>query len=203
MKKYLRYAVPNFITLLRVVLTGIFTLFLNKKLALDGNDELFTYLVMIFFAIYVTDFIDGKIARYFKSVSSFGSFLDVLADFLFILCATGILIKYKLIAWWFLIVIIAKIIDFFVTSKIINNYKLGVKETFVFDFMGRAAAISFYIMPFIVLCMNEYLNGRCVFQVMFLTYMSTIIALISLFQRIILCIQIKRRQAMKHDGSTI
>ncbi|AGY75611.1 CDP-alcohol phosphatidyltransferase family protein [Clostridium autoethanogenum] len=203
MKKYLRYAVPNFITLLRVVLTGIFTLFLNRKLALDGNDELFTYLVMIFFAICVTDFIDGRIARYFKSVSSFGSFLDVLADFLFILCATGILIKYKLIAWWFLIVIIAKIIDFFVTSKIMNKYKSEKNKTFVFDFMGRAAAISFYIMPFIVLSMNEYLKGRCIFPVLFLTYISTIIALISLFQRIILCIQIKRRQAVKHDGSII
>ncbi len=197
MKDCLRYAVPNFITFLRVVLTAAFTLCLNKYFVLDGNDDLFTYLAIIFFAIYMTDFIDGKIARHFKAVSTFGSFFDVLADFLFILCATGTLIKYKLIAWWFLIVIIAKIIDFFVTSKIINNYKLEVKKTFVFDYMGRATAISFYIMPFIVLCMNEYLNGRCAAFILFLTYMSTIIAIISLFQRIILCIQIKRRQAIK------
>lgn len=197
MKKYLRYTIPNFITLLRVVLTVVFTLFLNKKLTLDGNNELFTYLVIILFAIYVTDFIDGKIARHLKAVSTFGSIFDVLADFLFILCAVGTLIKYNLIAWWFLIVIIAKILDFFITSKIMNNYKLNRKKTFVFDCMGRAAAASFYVIPFIVLCMNRYFNGRCEAFILLLTYVSTTFALISLFQRIILCVQIKRRQVVK------
>lgn len=197
MKKCLRYGAPNFITFLRVVLTIIFTLFLNKYLALDGNNDLFACLIVIFFAVYVTDFIDGNIARCLKAVSTFGSFFDVLTDFLFILCSVGTLIKYNFIAWWFLIVIILKLLDFFATSKIMNNYKLEKKKTFVFDYMGRAAAVSFYIIPFVVLCMNKYLNGRCSDFIPFLTYTSTTIALISLFQRITVCVQIKRKQAIK------
>lgn len=191
-KKYLRYIIPNVITLIRVVLTIIFIVFLNNEFILERKDQSIINLAIIFFVICLTDFVDGKTARYLKATSILGSFFDVISDFIFILCATMTLVKFQMVPMWFLAVIIVKFIDFVATSKIINNYKLKREKVFVFDYMGRVGALLFYGLPFIVIFINKYFSGTSTFIVLLLICISTIIALISLTQRIIMCIQIKR-----------
>ncbi len=74
------------------------------------------------FLICVTDFIDGKIARKIKAESLLGSFLDVTADFIFIISSLALLNLNNRIPIWFTVLTLIKFIEFFVTSYIIKKY---------------------------------------------------------------------------------
>lgn len=81
--------VPNQLTALRIILTPVFILllfstgYLNKLLAL-----------IVFIIASVTDAYDGHIARKFNVVSSWGKFLDPLADKILVLSA--------FVAFWYM-----------------------------------------------------------------------------------------------------
>lgn len=64
--------VPNFLTLLRIIMVPFFAVFfLDKKYALA---------VLMLVLSGLTDFFDGKIARRFNQISALGKILDPLAD---------------------------------------------------------------------------------------------------------------------------
>lgn len=64
--------VPNFISLSRIFLTAAFVFYIFK----EKIDAAF----IVFVVAAITDFLDGRVARYFKAESVFGSILDPLAD---------------------------------------------------------------------------------------------------------------------------
>lgn len=74
---------PNKLTVLRIVMIPFFmvSLMLTKAVESDGV-KLFLYLfsAFLFLAASATDFIDGKIARKYNLITSFGKFMDPLAD---------------------------------------------------------------------------------------------------------------------------
>ena len=72
MKKY----IPNFLTLLRVILVPIFiwfVFFASIKYHLIWG-------LVIFIIASITDYYDGMLARRFKVISDFGKVMDPLAD---------------------------------------------------------------------------------------------------------------------------
>ena len=80
------FTIPNLLSLFRLVLIPVYiTIYLNAKEAMDY------YLAGGILAVScLTDMIDGKIARHFNMITSFGKFLDPVADkatqFTLILC---------------------------------------------------------------------------------------------------------------------
>ena len=64
--------VPNFISLSRIFLTAAFVFYIFK--------EKIDIAFIVFVVAAITDFLDGRVARYFKAESVFGSILDPLAD---------------------------------------------------------------------------------------------------------------------------
>lgn len=80
------FTIPNLLSLFRLVLIPVYiTIYLNAQEAMDY------YLAGGILAVScLTDLIDGKIARHFNMITSFGKFLDPLADkatqFTLILC---------------------------------------------------------------------------------------------------------------------
>lgn len=76
---------PNKLTVLRVALIPFFMIFL---LCFEIGDRLHMILAMIVFIIAsITDMLDGKIARSQNLVTTFGKFLDPLADKLLVMVA--------------------------------------------------------------------------------------------------------------------
>ncbi len=67
---------PNKLTLLRVILVPFFILFFLAE-AIPGN---YIFAILIFAAASVTDALDGHIARKNNLITTFGKFLDPLAD---------------------------------------------------------------------------------------------------------------------------
>lgn len=93
--------IPNLLSMFRLVLIPIYiAIYLNA-----GDDSTDYYLAAGILAVScLTDMIDGKIARHFNMISSFGKILDPLADkatqFTLIICLT---VRYNFL--WYLVIL--------------------------------------------------------------------------------------------------
>lgn len=93
----------NKLTVSRIILAGIFILFLFIR----GVGAKFTAL-SIFLAACITDYYDGIIARKQASITNFGKLMDPIADKILILGAFLAFVEMKIIPAWMVIVIIAR-----------------------------------------------------------------------------------------------
>ncbi|WP_054712820.1 CDP-diacylglycerol--glycerol-3-phosphate 3-phosphatidyltransferase, partial [Bacillus sp. JCM 19041] len=112
---------PNKITVARICLIPLFMLFLLVDMPL-GETELFNETItnsmliatLIFIIAAATDWLDGYYARKLSLITSFGKFLDPLADKLLVAAALIGLVEAHLIPAWIAIVIISR--EFAVTG---------------------------------------------------------------------------------------
>lgn len=96
--------------------------------------------------IFLTDFLDGRIARQYGSETRTGAVLDILADLFYVVLSYGALCARSVIPVWFFIVALLKFLEFLLTSSFLRNHTRG-GSPFVFDFIGRYVAVLFYGMP--------------------------------------------------------
>ena len=104
------------------------------------------YLIIIFALVVISDILDGHFSRKYDLISDNGSKIDVICDFLFIVFSTLSLCLIDLVPFWFLIVIVLKLIEFFITS---GNGDLK------YDKFGTFVAYMFYAFPIVVLLINS------------------------------------------------
>ena len=120
--------IPHLITALRVVLALIFLyLFFTELIALT---------ISIFLIACFTDIFDGVAARKFDVSSSFGAYLDAIADCLLILTAFSIFVFVGFYPFWILILIGFMFVQFLLTSKL--------KQP-IYDPIGRYCGVFFFI----------------------------------------------------------
>lgn len=97
--------IPNYLTMLRVVLAPVFMI-------------LFSYVgvffsLLAFGAAAITDFFDGRIARRTGKITNFGKFMDPLADKLLVCAALFVFLKSGtglITTWMVLIIVIREVI---------------------------------------------------------------------------------------------
>ncbi len=91
---------PNLITLLRLLLTPLFIIFLIQ--------ESYGWALTIFVAAGVSDLMDGLIARQWHQKSPLGAFLDPLADKVLMASSFLTLSIYHLIPSWLTVVVLSR-----------------------------------------------------------------------------------------------
>ncbi len=101
----------NKLTILRILLVPVFLIFMSVNFATNIGIIIAT---AIFILASITDKLDGYIARSRNQVTSFGKFLDPLADKLLVTSALVSLVQFGSIPAWFCMVIIAR--EFAVTG---------------------------------------------------------------------------------------
>ena len=94
---------PNKLTLLRILLIPVFIIIMMSNIT---NHYLIACLIFIIASI--TDALDGYIARSRNEVTTFGKFLDPLADKLLVISALICMIESNLVAGWMVIIIVAR-----------------------------------------------------------------------------------------------
>ena len=95
--------VPNRLTILRVAMIPAFILFML------WDSPYSDYLsVSVFILACVTDFLDGYLARKYNQITTFGKFMDPLADKLLVCSALICLIELQRIPSWMVVLIIAR-----------------------------------------------------------------------------------------------
>lgn len=109
---------PNKLTMFRVILVPFFVFFLLES----ENYNWFKWIALgIFVVASLTDLLDGKIARKYNLVTTFGKFMDPLADKLLVCSALIALIPLEAIPAWATIIIIAR-------EFIISGFRLVAAE---------------------------------------------------------------------------
>jgi CDP-diacylglycerol--glycerol-3-phosphate 3-phosphatidyltransferase len=97
------YNIPNILTIARILIVPIiFTLLLFKK-------EIYEIYASVLFVIAMfTDFLDGYIARKNNIVTTFGIFLDPIADKILVITILIMLIPLKRIPAWMVVIIVVR-----------------------------------------------------------------------------------------------
>ena len=172
--------VPNVLTIIRVILIIPFTILLiGGQKGLFGPNLLYPDVVadLIFIVASLTDLLDGMIARRYGLVTTFGKFMDPLADKLLVCTAMIALIEMKRIPAWIVIIIIAR-------EFIISGFRLIAAEH------GTVIAASYwgkfkttFQMIMIILMIIEpilVLLGMPVLVIDVIMYIALILTVISL-----------------------
>ena len=96
---------PNKITMIRVMMIPFFVFFISTEL-FGGAGRWIA--LAIFCVASFTDYLDGHLARKNNCITSFGKFMDPLADKLLVGAALICLVGLNLIEAWIVVVIIAR-----------------------------------------------------------------------------------------------
>jgi CDP-diacylglycerol--glycerol-3-phosphate 3-phosphatidyltransferase len=124
---------PNLLSLSRLVATVIVFI-----LVLVDQPWAFLVATLVFLLASITDFFDGYLARRLKVVSSFGVFLDLTADKVFVSAILVAMVQIALVPAWIVLIIITR--EFLVTGlrsmaaakgTVIPAGKWGKQKTFI------------------------------------------------------------------------
>ena len=182
---YIKKILINSLTLSRVLLTISFNLclfFRKDRLLICGT---------LFIIIALTDFFDGKLARYYNVTSRLGAILDISTDFFFIFSASCLLYAQSLLPIGLIILISVKFAEFCFTSYLINK-KLNINKALFFDKIGRIVAIMLYSFPFFALVLHTFLqrnisNLIILYTILLITGLSAV----SIYRRVLRLIDVK------------
>lgn len=133
---------PNKLTILRVIMIPFFVVFMYLDFAAAKWIAL-----GIFIAAAITDTLDGQIARRCNLVTTFGKFMDPLADKLLVCSAMIALVDQGRIPAWIVIIIIAR-------EFIISGFRLIAAENGVViaaNYWGKFKTVSQMIMIILLL----------------------------------------------------
>lgn len=95
---------PNKLTMLRIILVPVFLIFIAFKSIPYGS----IIATLVFIIASLTDQLDGYIARKRNQITTFGKFMDPLADKLLVTAALVSLVELGLIPSWAAVIIIAR-----------------------------------------------------------------------------------------------
>jgi len=133
---------PNLITILRIILTPVFVIYLI-------NDQL-TAALVIFVVCSVSDGVDGFVARFFNQKSKLGAYLDPLADKLLLVTAFVVLSALGHLPAWLTVTVIARdvMILLGVITIHLNKLELHIRPSVLskintcFQFLTVTAVLS-------------------------------------------------------------
>ena len=110
---------PNKLTIFRMILVTIMVIipFLGIKTEILGIPLTYIIIDLIFIIASITDKLDGYLARKNNQVTTFGKFLDPLADKILVLAAMMMLVEMAKLPAWIPIIVLAR-------EFIVSGYRL-------------------------------------------------------------------------------
>lgn len=139
--------IPSLLTIGRIVLTVILAVIIENNLRLGvGVIQQASIISMMILSgmIYLSDFLDGRLARKWQSCSKLGEWLDIAADVFYLISQCGLLVYYKQMPSY-VVGCMGVEFSFFMLSSL--WCRTSEKELFLFDQVGRMTAVYYYILP--------------------------------------------------------
>lgn len=114
---------PNKLTIFRMILVPIFVIvgYLSIPGKILGIESKFWIMNLIFIIASITDQLDGYIARKTNQVTTFGKFLDPLADKILVLSALVMLVEFEKIPGWIPAIVLTR-------EFLVSGYRLIAVE---------------------------------------------------------------------------
>ncbi len=166
---------PNKLTVLRVILVPFFVAFL---LLSKSSESLKWIALVLFIAASLTDLLDGKIARKYNLVTTFGKFMDPLADKVLTISGMICLIELGRIPSWIVVIIVAR-------EFIISGFRLIATEhgiVIAANYWGKWKT-TFQMIMIILMIVNLPALTMVTQIVMWIALALTIISLITYIQQ--------------------
>ena len=140
------FITPNFITVMRLLFVpvGAYTLFKN-----GGDDTTWQYISWcVFFALGMSEVLDGKLARSRGIITEFGKFLDPVADKFMIGTAMVSLSILDRMPWWITIVVLAREIGITIFRlAVIKRGVIPANKGGKIKALMQGFGVGFYILP--------------------------------------------------------
>ena len=113
----------NKLTIFRIILVPIMAIipYLNLQGDIMGLPLTYFWMLVIFIIASITDKLDGYIARSRNQVTTFGKFLDPLADKILVLTALVLLVELRKIPAWIPVIVLAR-------EFLVSGYRLVAVE---------------------------------------------------------------------------
>ena len=113
----------NKLTIFRIILVPIMVIipYLNLQGSFYGLPYTYFWMLLIFIVASITDKLDGYIARSRNQVTTFGKFLDPLADKILVLTAMVLLVELGKIPAWIPVIVLAR-------EFLVSGYRLIAVE---------------------------------------------------------------------------
>ena len=158
--KVFRSQIANIITLSRIFFTIILLVDMKGYYFTADKSEIFYRILFWIVCICLSDFLDGKVARYFNAASDFGALLDMVADCFYTFSMFFVLWKWQYIPGWFLLLVIEKTVNYLVTSHMYQK-KMQKKFAFIRDPVGRYISAGYFAIPAICIAAYHFLPNQC------------------------------------------
>ncbi|MBQ2661601.1 MAG: CDP-diacylglycerol--glycerol-3-phosphate 3-phosphatidyltransferase [Clostridia bacterium] len=161
---------PNILTVIRMALIPVFMLFFY----LDTENSMF-YAAVIFTVAYITDMLDGMIARKCNAVSDFGKLMDPIADKLLSIAAVVMLTEAGILSGIVTFIIIAREI-------IISGFRLvwaADGRVVAADKLGKLKTVLQFAGILLILLENPVFRLWNIPMDMIVMYASVVISVIS------------------------
>lgn len=142
------YSLPNLLTWARIVAIPVFMLVFYIPMGLTEQERNLA-VTLIFVAAAVTDWIDGWLARKWNQTSSFGAFLDPVADKLMVCAALVALIDVQRVGPLVGLIIIGREI----TISALREWmaQVGAHKSVAVNWLGKAKTIAQMVaIPFLL-----------------------------------------------------
>ena len=117
--------VPNFITVIRILLTPLFVIFLQR--------DMFQMAILVFTIAGVSDGLDGFIARCFNQRTELGAYLDPIADKFLLVASFVTLGIQQHIPGWLAVIVISRDIVIVMGIAVLNimDIKIRIHPTLI------------------------------------------------------------------------
>jgi cardiolipin synthase (CMP-forming) len=117
--------VPNFITVIRILLTPLFVIFLQR--------DMFQMAILVFTIAGVSDGLDGFIARVFNQRTELGAYLDPIADKFLLIASFVTLGIQQHIPGWLAVIVISRDIVIVMGIAVLNimDVKIRIHPTLI------------------------------------------------------------------------
>ncbi len=159
--------IPNILTLIRILLTPLFVIFLLKNL--------YSSALIVFAVAGISDGLDGFIARYFNQHTTLGAYLDPIADKLLLTAAYASLAILNIIPPWLTVIVISRdvliAIGMFVFAM--TNIRVEIKPSIV----SKCTTVAQLLTVFLALLQTQIAGiSTIIFSLCLLTAVLTIMS---------------------------
>ena len=159
--------IPNILTLIRILLTPLFVIFLLKNL--------YSSALIVFAIAGISDGLDGFIARYFNQHTTLGAYLDPIADKLLLTAAYVSLAILDIIPPWLTVIVISRdvliAIGMFIFAM--TNIRVEIKPSIV----SKCTTVAQLLTVFLALLQTQIAGiSTIIFSLCLLTAVLTIMS---------------------------
>jgi CDP-diacylglycerol--glycerol-3-phosphate 3-phosphatidyltransferase len=144
------FFVSNLISVFRIIL-----LIPVSYLLLTGFESKNTLIIILVLCMYLSDLMDGFLARRLNEVSEFGKVIDPLADKISVIVISLILLYLKRIPLWFVLIIVIRDLLIFGFGVYLNNKK---DIRLMSNYPGKLAVFSIGLILLFAIINNPFLK---------------------------------------------